>query len=257
MSNEIVPAGQNANNELSNIGVYDRIADPMQAVKTLGMAIFKSGIFNVDKPEIGEVIAMECLAQRKSPLELARTYHFVEGRLAIKSDALLAKFQMAGGKVDWVTRTDKLVEADFYSRTGAKVRIVASIEEYMANGVAYGKDGKLKHNWKAWPRRMLTARAIAEGVRLMAPEAAFGTYTVEELDTQDRPRPAMTVVPTLDDIVPEFQRGAAVRVLRKVGHLTEEQDWADIPEELAATLSHPKRGGSFLAAVKEEYEKNI
>jgi hypothetical protein len=81
--------------ELGNIAMYDRITDPMQAIKTLGAAIFKSGIFGVDKPEIGEVLAMQCLAERKSPLELARTYHFIEGKLAIKSDALLAKFQMA------------------------------------------------------------------------------------------------------------------------------------------------------------------
>ena len=89
---EVIPLAPLHTAELSTLAVYDRITDPMQAIKTLGAAIFKSGIFGVDKPEIGEVLAMQCLAERKSPLELARTYHFIEGKLAIKSDALLAKF---------------------------------------------------------------------------------------------------------------------------------------------------------------------
>ena len=38
-------------------GVYDRINDPMLAIKTLGMSIFKSGIFGLDKPEQGEILA--------------------------------------------------------------------------------------------------------------------------------------------------------------------------------------------------------
>jgi hypothetical protein len=257
MSNEIIPTP--APQELGNIAVYDRISNPMEAIKVLGNSIFKSGIFGITKPEQGEVLAMQCLAERKSPLELARTYHFINGQLAIKSDALLAKFHQSGGTVTWITRTDKLVEADFI-KNGNTVRIVASIEEYVANGTATMADGKtIKDNWKKWPRRMLTARAIGEGVRLVAPEASFGTYTVEEMDASSAPtsRGNLQVAMELDDLVPEFQREAAVRVLRKVGHLTDTQSWADIPSDLAKTLSHPKRGGSFLAAVKAEYENAI
>lgn len=254
-TNSIVPAHIQ---EVGNIAVYDRITNPMEAVKVLGAAIFKSGIFNVEKPEIGEVIAMECLAQRKSPLELARTYHFVEGKLAMKADAMLAKYQQAGGRVTWVLRTDSEVKAVFHYRESS-VEIHVTYEEFVRKGVVFGKDGKtLKHNWKAWPKQMLTARAISEGVRLVAPETAWGTYAVEELsDTETSRRQVATVVSTLDEIVPDFQRDAAVRVLRKVGHLTEAQGWADIPADLANTLSHPKRSNAFLTAVKAEYETNI
>jgi len=250
-----LPATINAD-PVAGLAVYDRISDPMTAIKVLGASIFKSGIFGITKPEQGEVLAMQCLAERKSPLELARTYHFINGQLAIKSDALLAKFQQAGGRVDWITRTDKLVEADFIMH-GSKTRIVASIEEYMANGTALANDGKVKDNWKKWPRRMLTARAIGEGVRLMAPEAAFGTYTVEEMDTVAKASPAPLAVAGIEDWVPEHHRDAAVRVLRKVGHLTEAQGWADIPESLSATLSKQSRRDAFLAAVRNEYEQTV
>jgi hypothetical protein len=236
--------------ELVAEGVYDRISDPMSAIKTLGLAIFKSGIFGLDKPEQGEILAMQCLVEKKSPLELARTYHFIQGQLAIRSDALLAKFQIAGGKVEWITRTDELVEAVFSKGDSKPVTIIASMKEYVGNGTALGKDGKPKDNWKKWPRRMLTARAVSEGVRLVAPECCFGTYTVEELDASPSVRlnyPSQPTPASLDELVPEAKREAAVAVLRQVGHLTPEQAWADISPDLSASLC--KKSGPFLAAL--------
>jgi hypothetical protein len=244
-NNELLPVVQPAH-ELSTAGVYDRISDPMQAIKTLGLSIFKSGIFGLDKPEQGEILAMQCLVEKKSPLELARTYHFIQGQLAIRSDALLAKFQQAGGTVAWTERTDEKVKATFRKGTSS-ADIVADMKEYVGNGTALGKDGKLKDNWKKWPRRMLTARAISEGVRLIAPECCFGTYVVEELDaTPSRPF-ARQNTPTLDELVPEGKRDAAVAVLRMTGFLTPEQGWADIPSETADTLC--KKPGPFLSAI--------
>jgi len=240
----VVPSSQSAIG-----GVYDRINDPMLAIKTLGMSIFKSGIFGLDKPEQGEILAMQCLVEKKSPLELARTYHFIQGQLAIRSDALLAKYQMSGGKVEWITRTDKLVEAKF-ERNGQSANIVASIEEYIANGTALGKDGKPKDNWKKWPRRMLTARAISEGVRLIAPECCFGTYTVEELET-GKPINVTSAPKTLDDLVPEEMRPAALRVLRESGQLDESNEWKDIPEITITNIL--RKPAPFLERVKLEF----
>ncbi len=248
-SNEL-PAVVHNGNELSTLGVYDRISDPMLAIKTLGRSIFLSGIFGLDKPEQGEILAMQCLVEKKSPLELARTYHFIQGQLAIRSDALLAKFQIAGGKVEWITRTDELVEAVFSKGDSKPVTIIASMKEYVGNGTALGKDGKPKDNWKKWPRRMLTARAVSEGVRLVAPECCFGTYTVEELDASPSVRlnyPSQPTPASLDELVPEAKREAAVAVLRQVGHLTSEQGWADISPDLSASLC--KKSGPFLAAL--------
>jgi len=252
-SNELTPVV--TSNELAAAGVYDRISDPMSAIKTLGLSIFKSGIFGLDKPEQGEILAMQCMVEKKSPLELARTYHFIQGQLAIRSDALLAKFHQAGGTVEWGERTDERVTATFRKGTSSAA-IVADMKEYVGNGTAMTTDKKtlqpcFKENWKKWPRRMLTARAISEGVRLIAPECCFGTYTVEELDaTPSRPsKPASG--PTLDELINIEYRPAAVAVLRETGHLTPEQDWADITPDLAETLA--KKPGPFWEAVKAKY----
>lgn len=248
-SNELTPV-VNTPNELAAAGVYDRISDPMQAIKTLGLSIFKSGIFGLDKPEQGEILAMQCMVEKKSPLELARTYHFIQGQLAIRSDALLAKFHQAGGTVEWGERTDERVTATF--RKGASsAAIVADMKEYVGNGTALGKDGKPKDNWKKWPRRMLTARAVSEGVRLIAPECCFGTYVVEELDANPVRQASKPAAPTLDEIINVEYRDAAVAVLRETGHLTPEQGWADITPDLAETLA--KKPGPFWEAVKAKY----
>jgi hypothetical protein len=249
-SNELTPVV--TSNELAASGVYDRISDPMSAIKTLGLSIFKSGIFGLDKPEQGEILAMQCMVEKKSPLELARTYHFIQGQLAIRSDALLAKFHQAGGIVEWGDRTDERVTAVFRKGTSSAA-IVADMKEYVGNGTALGKDGKPKDNWKKWPRRMLTARAISEGVRLIAPECCFGTYTVEELDATPSRSYAQASKPavTLDELINIEYRPAAVAVLRETGHLTPEQDWADISPDLAETLA--KKPGPFWEAVKAKY----
>lgn len=245
-SNELTPVVTPAH-DLSVAGVYDRISDPMAAIKTLGLAIFKSGIFGLDKPEQGEILAMQCLVEKKSPLELARTYHFIQGQLAIRSDALLAKFHQSGGTVEWTNRSDIVVIATFRRGAGEAV-ITAQMKEYIENGTALGRDGKIKDNWKKWPRRMLTARAISEGVRLIAPECCFGTYTVEELDQGSvRYTPATQRYVTIDELVPETHRAAAVAVLREASHLTIEQGWADISSDLADTLL--KKPAPFLAAI--------
>jgi len=239
MSDEIIPV------PASTLDVYDRMSDPLAAIKTLGGAIFKSGIFGLDKPEQGEVLAMQCLAERKSPLELARTYHFIQGQLAIRSDALLAKFHQAGGSVTWQKRTDSEVEATF-KRGTSYANIVATMDEYIANGTATKADGKtLKDNWRKWPRRMLTARAISEGVRLVAPECCFGVYVAEEIESKN-----LEVVPTtLSDIIPPGKVSQAIALLVKAGHLTDGDSLDDVSADTVASIL--KKPQAFLDALNK------
>ena len=244
MSEEII----NVQGDVKSLEIYDRINDPMLAIKTLGAAIFKSGIFyGLDRPEQGEVLAMECLAQRKSPLELVRTFHFINGQLTIRADALLAKFHQAGGSVTWHERTDKIVRATF-KRGESAIEITHTFQAYVDNKVAIGKDGKVKDNWAKWPIRMLTARAISEGVRLIAPECCFGTYVSEEMDSPSKP----TITKTLDDLIPPKCRDAAVRVLIKSGHLEEGQGWGDIPADFIESIQG-RRQLPFIEAVHKEF----
>lgn len=244
MSDELIPV------PLGETQVYDRMSDPLAAIKTLGGAIFKSGIFGLDKPEQGEILALQCLAERKSPLELARTYHFIQGQLAIRSDALLAKFHQAGGTVEWTNRSDLCVVATFRKGKGEAV-ITASMKEYIENGTATKADGKtIKDNWKKWPRRMLTARAVSEGVRLIAPECCFGVYVAEEIMDANIPNKP-TVQSSLKDIIPLGRLEAALCVLKKTGHLEVGQGIDEVSLDTEQSiLKNPK---PFLNAVEIQH----
>jgi hypothetical protein len=175
---EIIDANQQGN----SIAIYNKISDPIEAIKVMGAMIAESGMFGCNKHEQGMVLAMQCLAEGKAPLELAKTYHIVEGKLSMRADAMLGRFLTTGGKVKWLERTNDKVSANFSHGDNDNVLIEASLEDMKKNGVAMDKTGKyLKANWQKFPRQMLTARVISEGVRLLAPQLIAGVYTPEEV----------------------------------------------------------------------------
>jgi hypothetical protein len=189
---EIIDVSQQAN----SIGIYNKISDPIEAIKVMGSMIAESGMFGCQKHEQGMVLAMQCLAEGKAPLELAKTYHIVEGKLSMRADAMLGRFLTTGGKVKWLERSNTKVSANFSHGDNENVLIEASLEDMKANGVAMDKTGKyLKANWQKFPRQMLTARVISEGVRLLAPQLIAGVYTPEEV--QDFTNDSKPVAPAM------------------------------------------------------------
>jgi hypothetical protein len=238
--------------------MYSRINDPIAAIETLGNMIASSGMFGCNKIEQGQVLAMQCLSEGKPPLELAKTYHVIDGKLSMRSDAMLAKFQMAGGKVQWTQRDNKVVSATF-TINGSSLPFTATLEDFVANGVAVGRDGKsLKDNWRKFTRQMLTARVISEAVRLLAPEIVFGVYTPEEIQDSS---PAAATKPIQVEVVSSFDRikelekimegfdrigelekimegieDKANAFLLKKGYIKEGQNFRDIDEELASRI---------------------
>jgi hypothetical protein len=247
MDNPIeLPAATPAPAFVKDLEVYDRINDPMQAVKMLGASIFKSGLFGCDRIEQGEVLAMECLAQRKSPLELNRTYHFIEGKLAIKSDALLAKYLVAGGQVEWLERTPEKVSARFYRGQSSAI-ITHTMKEHVDNKNAISsKTGQKKENWSKWPRQMLTARVISEGVRLIAPDCCFGSYVAEELEDARTFKPAKSI----HTVIPEDLHPKAIKFLISMGKLTEGQTLDDLDPAFADMIV--RKPDAFVASARME-----
>lgn len=200
--NEIVASG-------GNLSVYSKINDPIQAMQVMGEMIAGSGMFGCTKTEQGMVLAMQCLAEGKAPLELAKTYHIIEGKLTMRADAMLGRYLASGGKVKWTERSDKRVAATWIC-DGNEVEIAVTIEEMTKNGVAVGNNGKLKTNWQRFPRQMLTARNISEAIRLLMPQIVAGIYTPEEVsdfsnnDRQVLPSQSVPVVQTVP-VAPQVQ----------------------------------------------------
>jgi hypothetical protein len=121
----------------------------------------------------------------------------------MRSDAMQAEFQRHGGRLRWVKSNAEECEAQFwhpvYHPDVFTVRV--TLKELVASEVAMQwpkrKEGEpkpthkvLKNTYKQFPRQMLRARVISEGVRAIDPGVVVGIYTPEEVsDFDDRPSP--------------------------------------------------------------------
>ena len=79
---------------MSNIIPFD------EKVK-LAEAFAKSKLFGMtDANQVLALMAV-CEAEGIHPAKAVQEYHVIQGRPALKADAMLARFQNAGGKVEW------------------------------------------------------------------------------------------------------------------------------------------------------------
>lgn len=167
---------------------------PVQEVQTMAMAVAKSGLFGMKTPE--QALALMLVAQSEGlhPARAAMEYHVIQGRPALKADAMLSRFQNAGGKVEWKSYTDEDVTGVFSHPSGGSVTI--SWTMVMANKAGLTKNP----TWKQYPRAMLRARCISEGIRTVYPGVSVGIYTPEEVsdfagaekDVTPQPEPPAT-----------------------------------------------------------------
>lgn len=173
-----------------DLSVYSDVKDPLAFVNEMGNSIAKSQFFNCANADQGKVLAMECLAKRLPPLSLAERYHIIQGKLSMKSEAMLAGFRQHGGKHKVVSRTPDLASIEL-TFEGQSLLFSLSWEEAKQESFPWGKtekgQPKLKDNW-ATPRgrmQMLWARVVSDGVRCLCPEVNSGTYTPEEVSDFD------------------------------------------------------------------------
>jgi hypothetical protein len=176
MSNELVPIGD---------------------IERMASAIAKSNLFGMKTPEQAVALMLIAQAEGMHPAIAARDYHVIQGRPALKADAMLARFQTAGGKVNWTSYTDENVTGVFSHPAGGSVEIVWTMKQAKSIGLG-GKD-----NWKNYPRAMLRARCISEGIRTVYPACVAGVYTPEEVQDFEPSKPAPIkdmgkVVPAVD-----------------------------------------------------------
>lgn len=156
---------------------------PIADIERMAQAVAKSGLFGVKQPE--QAFALMCVAQAEGmhPAIAARDYHVINGRPTLKADAMLARFQSAGGSVKWKELTESKAIATFSHPQGGSIEISWTIE--MAK-----RAGLLKNpTWISYPRPMLRARCISEGIRTVFPGVVAGYYTPEEVEDMPQQEP--------------------------------------------------------------------
>lgn len=148
---------------------------PYQDMSQMAEVAAKSRMFGFKNAEEALAIMVLCQAEGLHPGIAMRDYHVIQGRPALKSDAMLARFQQAGGKVEWKEYTDERVEGVFSHPSGGSLSVAWTLAKAKQIGIAS------KDNWKNYPRAMLRARCISEGIRAVYPGCVVGVYTPEEV----------------------------------------------------------------------------
>jgi hypothetical protein len=156
---------------------------PFQDMQHMAEAIAKSGLFGMK--DTNSVLALMAVAQAEGlhPATAARDFHIIQGRPALKADAMLARFQQAGGKVEWVTYTDQEVTGVFTHPNGGSLSVTWTISQATSIGLVKPGSG-----WTKFPRAMLRSRCVSEGIRSVYPGAVTGFYSPEEVQDFEPPK---------------------------------------------------------------------
>ncbi len=144
-------------------------------LEKMAHTIVKSGLFGMKDQSQAMALMLLCQASGMHPMKAVQRYDIIQGRPALKSQTMLADFKKAGNQVRWIRRDDRVCEAEFADRQGNVITIKWTMEMAQKAGLAD------KQNWKMYPRQMLSARVISEGVKALAPEVAEGLYVPEEV----------------------------------------------------------------------------
>jgi len=158
---------------------------PVDQIERMAVSVARSGLFGVKTPDQAMALMLIAQAEGLHPAIAARDYHVINGRPALRADAMLARFQAAGGKVEWGEYTDTKVVGKFSHPSGGSVEIAWTTKMAESAGLTRNP------TWKSYPRQMLRSRCISEGIRTVFPGVVVGTYTPEEVeDMAPAPRQA-------------------------------------------------------------------
>ena len=142
-------------------------------LREMAATMSKSGMFG-KSPD--QMLSLMLIAQAEGlhPAIAAMEYDVIQSRPALKGQAALARFQQAGGVVNWLVRTDAEAKAEFIPPKGNPLTVSWTMEKAKRMGLA-GKD-----NWNKQPGVMLTWRCVAEGIRAVYPACLNRMYLAEE-----------------------------------------------------------------------------
>ena len=176
---------------------------PFQDMQQMAEVAAGSKMFGFKNTQEAMAIMLLCQAENLHPAVAMRDFHVIQGRPALKADAMLARFQQAGGKVEWKEYTDEKVTGVFSHPQGGTLELSWTLAKAKAIGIAS------KDNWKNYPRAMLRARVVSEGIRSVYPGCVVGVYTPEEVqDFTPTPAKDMGTAERVDTPVIEIPDGA-------------------------------------------------
>lgn len=212
-------------------------------IRSMSEAIAKSGLFGMKKPEEAMALMLIAQAEGQHPALAARDYNIIQGKPAMKADAMLARFQSAGGKVEWHVLSDTECSASFTHPAGGTAKITWTMEDAKRAGFAS------KDNWRKFPRPMLRSRVVSEGIRTVFPGVSVGVYTPEEVQDFDEKKGNVTIEGTTTET-----HGVEVIGGPVIDEQAAKDIAADFPEYVSVFKDSQERK-AFMIEVKEKLSK--
>ena len=149
----------------------------------MSKVMVSGGLFGYTKPEQVMSLMLIAQAEGRHPAKVAQDYSIIQGKPALNAQAMLSRFQEAGGKIKWVKSTDNECELWLSHPLGGEMTVNWNMERAKTAGLAG------KATWKQYPAQMMRARAISEGIRAVFPACLNGMYTPEEVRDFDTVAP--------------------------------------------------------------------
>ena len=204
----------------------------------MAKAFAQSGFFGYKNSS--EAFTLMCLAQANGlhPAKAAERYHIIQGRPAMKADAMLAAFQESGGKVRWVKRTEKECTLHLSHPQGGELDVTWSIDRATKAGLTG------KSTWKQYPTQMLSARCVSEGVRALYPACLCGMYTPEEVADFSK-------APKAEQAAPAPERTEAEVVQTELGTPAEDYNTQTAPLFTEESDEDKRKKADFVKAMAQ------
>ena len=221
---------------------------PINEIREMAEVAAKSKMFGFKSTEEAMAIMLLCQAENLHPAIAMRDFHVIQGRPALKADAMLARFQQAGGTVKWEEYTDERVSGSFSHPNGGSVTVTWTFEMAKKIGLT------AKDNWRNYARAMLRARCVSEGVRTVYPGCVVGVYTPEEVETFKTPSPTVKDMGEAE-IVIEEQVTEYQLFLPDGSVYANCTDWKDYIERYVAMLDAIENSPKLKADEKAEKRK--
>ena len=155
---------------------------PVSDMTVMADSIVKSGFYGFKNKEQVMAVMLVAQAENKHPASVVQEYDIIQGKPALKSQAILARFQLSGGSVQWDELTPKRVIGTFKHPQGGSLTVEWTIE--MARQAGIYREGS---GWSKYPEDMLRARVISRAVRSIYPACILGHYATEEVMDFDSP----------------------------------------------------------------------
>ena len=214
---------------------------PFSQLERMATAVAKSGMFAVKTPEAALTLMLLSQAEGIHPAQAMSDYDVIQGKPALKSAAMLARFQRSGGKVRWITSTDDVAEAEFTHPAGGSITVRWDAPRLVKAGLAD------RDMHKKFPAQMKRARCISEGIRAVAPQCIpVAVYSVEEtqdmVDVTPKPVSQAAAVVSAANALTDDERAEHERAI------TGSVSMAELTTAFSSAWEHAKQAKDRIAA---------